>query len=85
MIVCDECKENRPKDDWFGTSCSHCDMCGRDGVGKDPRFQRGGWCEVCKSKEDLAKAEWYANNDSSNMEDGAQPWWDNFKKMVGNQ
>ena len=86
MRMCEECKEkNLFPDDYMGTSCEHCDMCGRGGVSKDPRFQRGGWCEVCKRKYELAEEEWYANNDSSNMEDGATPWWNDFKRKVGNQ
>ena len=82
MKMCVECKESQKDIDWKAQSCEHCDICGTDGVSKDPRFQHGGWCEVCQRKYELAEAEWYENNDSSNMEDGATPWWDAFEKMV---
>jgi len=82
MKMCEECKESQKSIDWKFQSCSHCDICGTYGVSKDPRFQRGGWCEVCQRKYELAEAEWRENNDTSNMENGAQPWWDDFEKMV---
>ena len=85
---CEECKEYAKEE--YGSeydphwSCEHCKICGTGGVSHDPRFQRGDWCEVCQRKYELAEAEWRENNDSSNMEDGAQPWYDDFEKMVNN-
>lgn len=49
---CSECLDNGVCDG----GCSHCLICGYSGVSHDPRFQRGGWCDVCKAKDDLKQA-----------------------------
>jgi len=56
---CRNCLDNGVQDN----GCSHCMICGDSGVSHDPRFQRGGWCDVCVAKDDLEQAEKRRDNE----------------------